>query len=146
MGRNGEGRAAPKVSRARVVNAGRDCYSLAMPSGIPHRGRSSTLTRAGALLGLLIYLLPLAAALPRSARGGAIDRTPGIVLARYRPAQADVAADDRPLPPPSTPALTPACRPAVLAPDPTGWSSVDPRDVVASLSLPGFLSRSPPVS
>ena len=34
-------------------------------------------------------------------RGGAVDRTPGIVLARYRQAQADVAADDGPLPRPA---------------------------------------------
>ena len=70
---------------------------LAMRPGT-HRGRSSAQARAGAILGLLVYLvLPLAAAMPRPGRGGAVDRTPGIVLARYRQAQADVAADDRPV-------------------------------------------------
>jgi len=118
----------------------------AMHPGTQHRGRSSTLARVGAILGLLIYFLPLAAALPRSARGGLVDRTPGIVLARYRQAQTDVTADDRPLPPRSAPALTPACMPAVLAPDPTGCSSVDVWDEIVSPPLPGSPSRSPPVS
>ena len=52
---------------------------------------------AGAILGLLVYLLPLAAAMPRPGWGGAADRTPGIVFARYRQAQTDVATDDRPV-------------------------------------------------
>jgi hypothetical protein len=94
----------------------------------------------------VIYFLPLAAVLPRSARGGSVDRTPGVVLARYRQAQAAVAADDRPLSPPSAPALTPACMPAVLAPDPTGSSSVGVWDDVASPPLPEGASRSPPAS
>ena len=115
-----------------------------MHSGTPRR--FSTRAVAGAVLGLLIYLLPLAAAIPRPGWGGAADRTPGIVLARYRQAQADVAADDRPVPRPSTTALVPASTPAVLAPDPTGCSSVGVWDEVASLPLPGSPSRSPPRS
>jgi hypothetical protein len=111
-----------------------------------YRGRSSAQARAGAILGLLVYLvLPLAAVMPRPARGGAVDRTPGLVLARYRQAQADVAADDGSPPRPSTSVLTPACVPAVLAPDPTGCSIVNVRDEVASPPIPERLSRSPPV-
>jgi hypothetical protein len=104
------------------------------------------MARAGALLGLLIHVLPLAAALPPSGRSGAADRAPGIVLARYRQALADAPADDRSLPPPSVPALLPACLPAVRAPDPAGCSRVDVWDEHASPSLSGSPSRSPPAA
>src|SRR4029453_7887814 len=71
-------------------------------------------------------------------------RTPGLVRARYRQAQANVAADDGPPPRPSTPVLTPACVPAVLAPDTTGCSIVHVRDEASSPPIPERLSRSPP--
>jgi hypothetical protein len=70
----------------------------------------------GAAVGLLIYLLAIDAALPRAGLGGGGDRTPGIVLARYRPVQFDAATDDRPLPRPSLLALPPMSVPAALAP------------------------------
>ena len=90
--------------------------------------------------------LPLAAAMPRPGWGGAADRTPGIVLARYRQAQADVAADDRPVPQPSAPALLSACMPAVLAPDPTGCSDAwSVRDEPRVTPTPAGAPRSPPV-
>jgi hypothetical protein len=118
----------------------------AMHAGTPHRGRSSALARAGAVLALIIHFLPLAAALPPSGRGAAVDRAPGIVLARHRQALADAPADDRPLPPRSAAALPPACMPAVRAPGPTGCSRVDVWDERASPSLPGSPSRSPPAA
>ena len=108
------------------------------------RGHSSSLARAGAILGLLIYFLPFVAAIPRPSRAGSVDRTPGMVLARCRQAQADVAAEDRPSP--SAPALAPARTPAVLAPDPAGCSVVDVWDGLASPPIPRTLSRSPPAS
>ncbi len=108
------------------------------------RGYASSLARAGAILGLLIHLLPFAAAIPRPARGGSVDRTPAMVLARCRQAQTDGVADDRPSP--SAPALAPAPTPTALAPDPAGCSIVDVWDGLASPPIPGTLSRSPPAS
>ncbi len=117
-----------------------------MRPGPRRRHRPKTYARAGAVLGLIIYLIPLAAAMPRTGRGGAVDRAPGIVLARYRQAQLDVAADDRPVLRPPALALPPACMPTVLVPDPAGCEGEGSlRDDVASRPLPAGAPRSPPV-
>jgi hypothetical protein len=70
------------------------------------------------VLGLLVYLLPLYLAVPRSGLPGVGDRAPGIVVARHRQAPFDVAAEDRPLARP--PAVAPTGLAAVLAPGPDG--------------------------
>ena len=141
----GERRAAPKVSRALIVNPGGDCYSPGMRPG-SSRHRRPTSAGAGAILGLLVYLLPLAAAIPRPGWGGPVDRAPGIVVARYRQAQLDAAADDRPAPQPPVLALPFACMPAVLASDPTGCSGEGTvRDDFSSRPVAAGAPRSPPV-
>jgi hypothetical protein len=101
----------------------------------------------GATLGLVIYLLLLVAAMPSQGPGGALDRPPGIVFARYRQAQFDVVADHRPAQRPLAPVLPPACIPAVFAAEATGCStSTDARtDLVEHLPSPGT-PRSPPAS
>jgi hypothetical protein len=115
-----------------------------MRPGIPRRGRAWTLARAGGIAGLLIYLaLPLAAVMPRSGRNGAMDRAPGIVLARCREARADVTGD-RPLPRPETPALAPAGAPAVVSPGPAGCAPADTGALAGASPLRDRLSRSPP--
>ena len=118
-----------------------------MRPGSSRHHHPTTCAGAGAILGLLIYLLPLAAAMPRPGWGGGVDRTPGIVFARYRQAQLDVEADDRPVPRPPAPALPYACMPAVIAPELTGcWGRRgDVRDDLASGPLPAGAPRSPPV-
>ena len=70
----------------------------------------------GAAVALLIYLLAIYAAVPRAGVGGSGERTPGIVLARYRQVQFDAATDDGPLPRPSLLALPPVSVPAALVP------------------------------
>jgi hypothetical protein len=98
----------------------------------------------GAILGLIVYFLPMYAVAPRPGLGGG-DRAPGIVLARYRQAQLDAAADDRPPPRPSVSALLPAARLAPLVPELLGRAGGRDRDELASRpALPGS-SRSPPV-
>ena len=111
----------------------------------PRRRRPSALAGAAAILGLLVYLLPIAAAMPRPALGGAADRTPGIVFARHRQVQLDAVSDDRPAPGPHAPTLPSACVPAVRVPEPSGCSSAgDSRHgLAAHRPLPGT-PRSPP--
>lgn len=117
-----------------------------MRPGSSRRHRPTTFAGVGAILGLLIYLLLLAAAMPRPGWGGAVDRPPGIVFARYRQAQLDIAADDRPVPQPPALALLSAGMPAVLAADPTGCSGEGiTRDDLASRPFPAGAPRSPPV-
>jgi hypothetical protein len=117
-----------------------------MPPGIPRRGRASTLARAGGIAGLVIYLaLPLAAAMPRSGRNGAMDRAPGIVLARCREAQADVTGD-RPLPRPETLALAPARVPAVVSPGPADCAATGAGALAGASPPRERLSRSPPAA
>jgi hypothetical protein len=98
------------------------------------------------MLALLVYLLPLATVMPRPGLGGAIDRIPGIVSARSRQAQMDVASDDRPAPRPFAPALPSACAPAGLEREPGGCSSAEGggHDLAAVRPSPGS-PRSPPV-
>ncbi len=115
-----------------------------MRPGLPRR-RPPRLAGAGAILGLLVSLLAPYGVIPRPGPSGAIDRTLGIVFARHRPA--DAVADDRSLPPLSTPALPPPCTPAVMVPGPAACSLAgDARQDLASRPAPPGRPRSPPVS
>lgn len=103
------------------------------------------LAAVGAMLGLVVYLLPVYAAAPRPGPGGAGDRTHAIVFSRHRQAQLDVVADDRPLPRPTVSAVPPACVPEVLAPAVAGGSVAgDAVTDLASGSAPPGRPRSPP--
>jgi hypothetical protein len=97
------------------------------------------------MLGLALYLLPLYAAGARPAPGGVGDRAPGIVFSRYRQAQLDVVADDRPLPAPALAALPPACAAGVPAPAAGGCTDGGdtPADRASRPASPGR-PRSPP--
>jgi hypothetical protein len=99
----------------------------------------------GVVLGLAVYVLPLAAAMPRTGLGGAIDRAPGILFARHRQVQLDALSDDRPVPRPYAAALPPACVPAVLAPDPgSGSIAEDGHHDPAARALSPGTPRGPP--
>jgi len=103
------------------------------------------LAGVGAVFGLVVYLMPLYAAVPRPGPGGAGDRAHAIIFSRHRQAQLDVAADDRPHSRPTVSALPPACVPGILAPAVSGCSVAG--DVQAALApRPGFQGRprSPP--
>lgn len=99
-----------------------------------------------AVLGLLVYLLPLYGALPRPTSGGATDRALGIVLARHRQADVDVAAAERPAPLPFAPAVVPACPLVLTVPEPGGCSTAGQtrRERVWHVPSPGS-PRSPPI-
>lgn len=106
--------------------------------------RLPALASGGAVVGLLAYLLAVYATVPRLGPGGGGDRAPGIVLARYRQAQLEVA-DDRLLPGPSLAALPSASMPATLAPGLAGLlHGSDGSDFASRPAMPGG-SRSPPV-
>jgi hypothetical protein len=103
------------------------------------------LAKVGAVVGLLVYLLPIYAAVPRPGQAGGGDRAPGIVFARYRPAQLDAATDEGPLPRPSVSALPLATVPATLVPELTGSSRGGDGGALASRPASPGRSRSPPV-
>jgi hypothetical protein len=100
---------------------------------------------AGAVVGLCVYVLAIYAAVPRPGWGSAGERAPGLVFARYRQAQFDAAADDRPLPRPSMVALPWVRVPVALVPDLAGSAREDDRSAVTSLSASPGCSRSPPI-
>jgi hypothetical protein len=99
----------------------------------------------GVIVGLLVYFLPIYAAAPRPSLGGGGDRAPDIVLARYRQAQFDATADDRPPPRPFVSALPPASAHVAFVPELAGAApGRDGRDLAPLPGSPGS-SRSPPV-
>ena len=98
----------------------------------------------GAAVGLLIYLLAIYAAVPRAGVGGSGERTPGIVLARYRQVQFDAATDDGPLPRPSLLALPPVSVPAALVPGAVVASGDDRGSGLAARPASPRGPRSPP--
>jgi hypothetical protein len=104
------------------------------------------LAGVGVMLGLLAYLLPLYGGVPGRGPAGATDRTPGILFARHRQVHLDAAADERPLPRPFAPALSPVPPPAVAAPEPATCSAAGAAriDLVSRPPSPGG-PRSPPL-
>jgi hypothetical protein len=108
--------------------------------------RPPDLAGVSVVLGLLVYLLPLYGALSRPAPGGATDRALGIVFARHRQADVDVAADERPAPRPFAPAVLPACPLALTVPEPGGCTTAGKtrREHVGHVPSPGS-PRSPPI-
>jgi hypothetical protein len=110
-------------------------------------GARRPLATLGAVLGLLVYMASLGAAIPRPGPGTALDRGPSVAVARPRQVDADVAAADRPCAWSAAPALAPAGAPSVLAPDATGCAvpGEGASRGAGGLSDPGR-PRSPPAS
>jgi hypothetical protein len=98
------------------------------------------------MLGLLAYLLPLYGLVPGRGLAGATERAPGIVFARYRQADLAAAADERPVPRPFVPALSPVSSSALTAPEPATCSGAGAArsDLASRPPSPGG-PRSPPV-